>query len=138
MPYKFEKLEVWQLAMDYADLIYELADQLPRIEEFNLGSQIRRAATSVHLNIAEGSTSQTSLEQARFVGLAIRSLVETVSCQHAISRRKYLQDPTSLRQAYQSSEKLFAKLQAFRNSLLDYKELHEENGTYKVDSQVPF
>lgn len=88
--YKFEKLEVWQLALDYIDLIYTIADQLPRHslqdrEEFNLKSQIRRAATSIALNpspgslpgqaglrIAEGSTGQTDAQQARFLGLALR------------------------------------------------------------------
>jgi len=64
--YKFEKLDVWQLSLDYIDLIYDLAKELPRNEEFNLKSQMTRAATSVALNIAEGSTGQTDPEQARF------------------------------------------------------------------------
>jgi four helix bundle protein len=54
--HKFEKLEVWQLAIEYTDLCYSLADQLPKREEYNLASQVRRAAVSVALNIAEGST----------------------------------------------------------------------------------
>jgi hypothetical protein len=40
MPFKFEKLEVWRLGLDYIDLIYEIAHQLPRSEEYNLKSQI--------------------------------------------------------------------------------------------------
>lgn len=40
------------------------------------------------LNIAEGSTGQTDAEQGRFLGLAVRSLLETVACQHIISRRR--------------------------------------------------
>ena len=66
MPFKFEKLEVWRLALEYVDLVYALADQLPRSEDVNLKSQLKRAATSVALNIAEGSTGQTDHEQARF------------------------------------------------------------------------
>ena len=54
--YKFERLEVYQLALDYVDLIYAVADRLPGIEGFNLKPQLRRAATSVVLNIAGGST----------------------------------------------------------------------------------
>ncbi len=61
MSYKFEKLEVWQLAMEYVDQIYAIADQLPASEVYNLRSQITRAATSVALNVAEGSTSQSDL-----------------------------------------------------------------------------
>ncbi len=112
MPFKFEKLQVWQLSMDYIDLIYEIAGQLPRSEEYNIKSQMIRAATSVALNIAEGSTGQTDAEQARFLGMAIRSLLETVACQHLISRRKFLQDMTPLRQAYKDAETLVAKLHA--------------------------
>ncbi|NIV33597.1 MAG: four helix bundle protein, partial [Anaerolineae bacterium] len=73
MPFKFEKLEVWQLSLEYVDMVYEIAGQLPRSEEYNLKSQMIRAATSVSLNIAEGSTGQTDAEQARFLGLAVRS-----------------------------------------------------------------
>jgi len=57
--YKFERLKVYQLSLDYIDKIYVLASRLPRNEEYNLGSQSRRAATSIALNIAEGSTGQT-------------------------------------------------------------------------------
>lgn len=99
MPFKFEKIEVWHLALGYIDLVYETTEQLPKSEEYNLKSQMRRAATSVALNIAEGSTGQTDAEQARFLGLAIRSLPETVACQHIISRRDYLPGATKLRQA---------------------------------------
>ena len=73
MPFKFEKLEVWQLALEYVDLTYDLAGRLPKSEEYNLKSQIIRAATSVALNIAEGSTSQTDAEQGRFLSMAILS-----------------------------------------------------------------
>ncbi len=54
MPFKFEKLEVWQMSLDYIDLIYEIAEELPRSEEYNLKSQIRRAATSVALEHCRG------------------------------------------------------------------------------------
>jgi four helix bundle protein len=43
-------------------LIYEIGNQLPRSEEYNLKSQMIRAATSVTLNIAEGSTGQTDAD----------------------------------------------------------------------------
>jgi four helix bundle protein len=136
--YKFEKLEVWQLAMDYADMMYDIIAKLPHSEDNNLKSQLRRASTSITLNIAEGSTSQTDPEQARFVGMAIRSLIETVACQHHVHRRQYLQDPATLRQAYQFSEKLFAKLQAFRTSLVGSKKIREEQESYADDSVTPF
>jgi len=140
MAYKFEKLEVWQLALEYTDLIYAITEQLPRSEDFNLKSQIIRAATGIALNIAEGSTSQSDAEQARFLGLAIRSLIETVACQHLINRRDYLNDPELLRNAYRFSEKLFAKLQAFRASLTTKPSLNvrDEPALYEFDDDIPF
>jgi len=116
MGFKFEKLEVWQLALEYVDLIYAIAAQLPRGEEYNLKSQIIRAATSVALNIAEGSTSQSDAEFSRFVGMSIRSLIETVACLHLIRRRNYVEEKM-LREAYAFAERLFAKLQALKRSL---------------------
>jgi four helix bundle protein len=115
--HKFERLEVWKLAIEYVDQCYEVAAQLPRSEDHNLNSQLRRAATSIALNIAEGSTGQTDAEQCRFLGYALRSLIETVACQHLIARRKYLDKPIALRQLYTSSDRLAAKIQAMRRSL---------------------
>lgn len=127
MTYKFENLEVWKLALEYIDMTYSLADKLPRQEDFNLKSQITRAATSIALNIAEGSQGQSDPEQARFLGFAIRSAIETVACQHLIRRRRYLQDETMLNSAYFTSQTLVRKLQAFRKSLSAPHQLREES-----------
>ncbi len=114
--YKFEKLEVYQLALTYADMIYRLSEKLPSSEEYNLQSQSTRAATSIVLNIAEGSTSQSDTEQRRFLGMALRSLLETVTCQHLIERRKYV-NGGELAKCYEFSQLLFGKLQAMRRAL---------------------
>jgi four helix bundle protein len=133
VPFKFEKLEVWQLALEYIDQVYQMAERLPRSEEYNLKSQITRAATSVALNIAEGSTSQSDPEQARFLSMAIRSVLETVACQHIIRRRSLLQDGALLDQAYRSAETLVAKLHAMRKALTpESGRLREDTGIYAV------
>ena len=119
MSYKFENLEVWQLALEYTDHVYQIAEQLPDHERFNLAEQMKRAANSIALNIAEGSTGLSDREQARFLSIASRSLIETVSALHLIHRREYLDDLKPLRETYTFSEKLFAKLQSFRSTLKD-------------------
>ena len=136
MGYKFERLEVWQLAIDYTDRVYHLSAQLPRDEEYNLKSQIRRAATSIALNIAEGSTSLSNAEQSRFISIALRSLVETVACLHLINRHCRPADVQFMRDAYRDSEKLFAKLQAFKHALSPA--VHEPSPEYEIDSSQPF
>lgn len=136
MPFKFEQLEVWRLALEYIDLIDQIAAQLPKSEEYNLESQVTRAATSVALNIAEGSTGQTDAEQARFLGLAIRSVLESVACQHILSRRKLIQDKTALRAAYQHAELLVAKLHTMRKTLVPEQTwLREAQVTYAIEPE---
>lgn len=134
MTYKFEQLEVWKLALDYIDLVYQVAEGLPRSEDFNLKSQITRAATSIALNIAEGSQGQSNAEQARFLGMAIRSLIETVACQKIIQRRGYFQNDTFLQKMYADSQLLARKLQNFRNSLSSTQyQIKEETVAYEDD-----
>ncbi|WP_373494689.1 four helix bundle protein, partial [Aquiflexum sp.] len=62
MYFKFEKLLIWQKSMDYAEDIFLLTKDFPKVENFNLISQSRRAVDSISLNIAEGSTGQTNPE----------------------------------------------------------------------------
>jgi four helix bundle protein len=114
--YKFQDLFVYQLALDYIDKIYSAISRLPDLERFNISSQITRAATSIALNIAEGSTSQSDPEQHRFLGLALRSYLETIACLDLIQRRAYLDDH-HLTQIRKEGHQLFMKLVAFRKTL---------------------
>lgn len=114
--YKFQRLEVYQLALEYVDAVYDLSRHLPDLERFNLRSQIERAATSIVLNIAEGSTGQSDAEQARFLGLALRSFLETIACWDLIERRAYL-SPKELTRIRDLGHRLFIKIQAFRKKL---------------------
>lgn len=72
--FKFEKLIIWQKAMDFGEDINKISDEFPDKEKFNLSSQIRRASDSIALNISEGSIGKSNLEQKRFIGYSIRSL----------------------------------------------------------------
>lgn len=134
MAYKFEKLDVWQMSLDYIDSIYELASKLPESEKFNLKSQITRAATSISLKIAEGSTGQSNPEQSRFLGMAIRSLIETVACQRIISRRKYINDLVFMEKIDLQSQELAKRLHSFRKILgQKNKQVSEEVAIYAAD-----
>ncbi len=59
MAFRFEELQVWQRALDLCEQINQLSKSFPKDEIYVLTSQIERAADSVVLNIAEGSTGQT-------------------------------------------------------------------------------
>jgi four helix bundle protein len=114
--YKFQGLAVYQLALEYVDTVYNLSRQLPESERFNLRSQVERAATSIVLNIAEGSTSQSDAEQARFLALAMRSFLETVACWDLVERRAYISGD-ELKTLRDQGHVMFVKLQAFRKTL---------------------
>jgi four helix bundle protein len=76
MAFKFEQLVVWQKAIELSGLIHELTLTFPKEELFILTAQVKRAADSVSLNIAEGSTGRPNAEFGRFLGYAIRSGIE--------------------------------------------------------------
>jgi len=92
MAFKFEKLIIWQKAMDYGENINELSNKFPQKEIFNLSSQIRRAVDSIALNIAEGSTGQSNPELKKFIGYSIRSLAEVVTCLYKAKKRAYISE----------------------------------------------
>ena len=136
MTFKFEKLEVWQLSLEYIHMIYRLAEKLPASEKYNLISQIRRAATSVALNIAEGSTGQSDAEQHRFLRLSLRSLIETIACLRIIEQRQYLQDKKLLEEADSNAQLLARKIHAFRKAINPQnKNFKEESEPYLVDGE---
>jgi four helix bundle protein len=92
MEFKFEKLIIWQKAMEFGESINTLSQKFPKEEVFNLSSQIRRAVDSIALNISEGSIGQSNPEFKKFMGYSIRSLAEVVTCLHKANRRKYISE----------------------------------------------
>jgi four helix bundle protein len=116
--FKFEKLQVWQKSIDFGANVHGLTQKFPKEELYILTSQIKRAADSVSLNIAEGSTGQSNAEFRQFIGYAIRSAIEVVSCLF-IGKRRGLIGPKGFRKVYDEAETIIKMLQALRNSLKD-------------------
>jgi four helix bundle protein len=75
----FEDLECWKLARITCTEIYKLTMMEPFQKDFDLKSQIRRSATSIMSNIAEGFDRQSPLQRAYFMRIAIGSAGETRS-----------------------------------------------------------
>lgn len=114
--FKFEKLRIWHTSMDFGELIFEASRRFPSDEKYNLISQIRRAADSIALNIAEGSTGQSTKEYHRFIGYFLRSLAEVVTCLHKAKRRKYLSE-AEFSSFYNQGYSLMNSMGAFRATL---------------------
>ncbi len=71
-----QKLDVYQSSRKFVLECYKLSNQLPTEEKFGMISQIRRAALSVHLNIAEGSSRKSEVERKRYFEISRGSVIE--------------------------------------------------------------
>jgi four helix bundle protein len=114
--FKFEKLIIWQKAMDFGEEIHVLANTFPSNELYNLSSQIRRATDSIALNISEGSIGQSAPEFRKFMGYSIRSQAEVVTCSHKANRRKYLAE-IEFEKLDTDSFNLMNMMNAFKNKI---------------------
>lgn len=74
--FSFEKLKVYQVARALVKNIYVLQNSFPKEERFALGDQVRRAATSITANLAEGSGRQSVKEKIHFIEIAFGSMTE--------------------------------------------------------------
>lgn len=116
MSFKFEKLIVWQKAVHLSDKVDALTKKFPKEEVYILTSQFKRAADSVSLNIAEGSTGQTNPEFRKFLGYALRSDIEVVACLYLAKRREYISEE-EFNEIYSFCEEILVMINALRNSL---------------------
>lgn len=78
--HNFRKLKIYQRSIEFTVEIYKLSRTFPKEELYGLTSQIRRAVTSISLNIADGSGSNSEKEFKRFLEIALRSDYEVMTC----------------------------------------------------------
>ena len=72
----FRDLETWQVAMDLAVAVHRIAEHLPPSHRYELGSQVRKAVTSVPSNVAEGHAHRGERTFLRHIRIALGSLAE--------------------------------------------------------------
>ncbi len=116
MKFKFEKLIIWQKAMEFGESLFQLSKKFPKEEIYNLTSQIRRAVDSIALNISEGSIGQSNPEFKKFMGYSIRSLAEVVTCLYKAKNRKYITEQEFSKQ-YEFAYNLMNMLVAFKQKI---------------------
>jgi len=115
--YRFENLEVWTLAMRIVSEAYKIAQQFPKIETFALADQLKRAATSIALNIAEGSGQQTSKGFILYLNRSKSSVLECVACIKIAEQEKWATSDETIITSNLLREEYF-KLVALVKSLL--------------------
>ena len=116
MSFKFEKLIVWQKALELSLTVNEAAKRFPDDERYILRSQIQRAADSISLNIAEGSTGQSNPEFKRFLNIALRSDIEVVGCIY-LARKRDIISNENFDIIYKSCQEILVMINGLKNSL---------------------
>lgn len=118
--FNFEKLEVWQKAIEFADDVYRITKAFPSDERFGLTNQMRRAAVSISSNLAEGTSRNSRADNARFVEIATGSLFEVVS-QAFLSKRLQLLSDEDFQLLYAAANDQSRMLSGLRAYLLERK-----------------
>jgi four helix bundle protein len=115
--FAFEKLTVWQLAKNLAKQIYTLTKVFPTEEKYGLIQQMKRSATSICANIAEGSTRSSAKDQAHFTTIAYGSLIELLNHLIIAKELEFLDNETFLK-LRTSINNLSVKLSNFKKTQL--------------------
>src|SRR5436190_10422645 len=115
--FNFEKLETWQEAINFADLVYALTRNFPDQERFGLTNQMRRAAVSISSNLAEGSSRSSRADFARYIEISTGSLFEVVSQSFMAKDQGFLAEP-DFEELYALAERQGKILSGLRRSVL--------------------
>lgn len=114
--FPFEKLEVWQLAVEFADFILSLLEVVPPGKYLRLIGQMEAAAASVAQNIAEGKGRQYQKEFIQYLYIAEGSLFEALTLTEIFKRRKLFQEKDATEIKYKA-ETIDRKLHGLINTL---------------------
>ena len=90
--FDFEKLRVYQLALEFIDKIFEVYRHLPSEFHCSLGSNLIRAGLSIANNIAEGNDKKSQKERCRFFGISSDSTRECISVFNVLKRQQFIND----------------------------------------------
>lgn len=114
----YRKLSIWIDAMSYVEDIYGFSASITRDERYGLIDQLKRAAVSIPLNIAEGAGCKTVPEFERFLWYAYRSVNEVVTCLELAKRLRLTPTTGSaLDRLYDLGDKLSAMIYKFIQKL---------------------
>ncbi|MBI5378852.1 MAG: four helix bundle protein [Nitrospirae bacterium] len=114
--FTFEKLDVWQMAVDLADKVMALIERLPANRHLRVVSQMEEAVASIAQNIAEGKGRQYKKEFLQYLSIAEGSLFETVTLIEIFRRRKLFQEE-ECRQLRNRCEEIDRKINGLKNAL---------------------
>ena len=114
--FPFEKLDVWHLAVAFADFILNILDSLPPNKYLRVIGQMEAAVSSIPQNIAEGKGRQYKKEFIQYLYIAEGSLFEVLTLSEILKRRKLIGENESI-EIRKQAEIIDRKLHGLINSL---------------------
>lgn len=114
--FRFQDLEIWQLAIEIADKLFDIADDLEKRKFYRFAEQLRAAGMSMSNNIAEGSGSSSKKDFANFLNIAKRSTFENANIIILLKRRNLITSEKE-NELLEKLDKLSRKIANFRKSL---------------------
>jgi four helix bundle protein len=114
--FRFQDMKIWQLAIEIADKLFDIADELDKKRLYRFAEQLRAAGMSMSNNIAEGSGSVSRKEFKNFLNIARRSTFENANIMIILERRKLI-NIQELESNLDDLDKLCRQITNFRKSI---------------------
>jgi len=112
--HNFRKLNIWELAIELAEEVYQTTSSIPSSEKYNLISQMCRAVVSIPSNIAEGAGRNTNGEFRQFLGIALGSSYELETQVILSTRLNYI--------CIEDSEKISSKITLLQKKIYKFRQ----------------
>ena len=114
--FDFEKLEVYQLALEFLSELFKVYRRLPKDLQYSIGNNFIRAGLSISNNLAEGSGKKSKKEKARYYGTSLDSTRECISMINVLLREKLIDKETYL-MLRQKGKRITSMISGLINSL---------------------
>jgi len=115
--FRFQDLEIWKEAIEIANILFDIADELEKKKLFRFAEQLRSAGMSISNNIAEGSGSHSKMEFRNFLNIAKRSAFENANILIILHKREVVTDDM-LNSLLERLDVLCRKITSFQKSLV--------------------
>jgi len=114
--FRFQDLKIWQLSIEIADELFEIAGQLETKKLYRFAEQLRGSGLSMSNNIAEGSGSTSKKEFKQFLNFARRSVFENANILIVLNRQKLI-ELELMNNILENLDKLSRQITSFKNTL---------------------
>jgi four helix bundle protein len=114
--FRFQDLQIWQMSIEIADELFDIADELEKKKLYRFAEQLRGSGLSMSNNIAEGSGSTSNKEFNQFLNIARRSLFENANVLIVLNRR-HLISAIKMNDLLAKLDHLSRKITSFKKTL---------------------